>query len=46
MILIGSEMTMRLGLALVAVGISLYSIHVDRKFTEDADATAMCDIGI
>jgi len=34
----------RLALALVAVGISLYSIHVDRKFAEDADATSMCDI--
>ena len=36
----------RLALALVAVGISLYSIHVDKKFAEDADATSMCDIGL
>ena len=36
----------RLVLSIVAVGISLYSIYVDKKFTEDEDATAMCDIGL
>ena len=35
----------RLVLSLIAVGISLYSIYVDKKFTEDENATAMCDLG-
>ena len=35
----------RLVLALAGVAISVYSIYVDKKFQEDENATAMCDIG-